>query len=199
MSVYSRIFAATTKRFSSAASSGRGFPQAAWALPGFLGVSWFIWGALDPEIRKSVGLYWDPDAVLNRVEAERTQRLEAREAAKAASKPAAPEPEEEEEDEEEAVTVKDIEAAVSAAVEQVEVEVIIDSTDDDDDDDEEEEEEEKPKPKKKKIDFSKLTPEEKWQYFAENSINPGDDVSTCYERYFTLRIWYTDINLFLPG
>ena len=190
MGVYSRIFAATSSRWTSAASSaGRKFPpQALWALPGFVGFSWFIWGALSVEIKQSVGLYWDPDAIINKVEADRAKRMEEREALKAASKPAAAEPdeEEEEEEEEEVVTAKDIEDAVQSAVNMAaavstEVEVELDSTNDDDDDEEEdkgeeeEEEEEEEKPKKPKVDFNSLSSEEKWEYFSDKAINPGDD------------------------
>jgi hypothetical protein len=191
MSIYSRIFAATSRRLTSAAISGQKLPpQALWAFPGFVGFTWFIWGALTDDIKQSVGLYYDPDAVMKRVEAERAQRLEAREKLKAASKPKKAEKEEEEEDEEEEdseeeeVTAKDIEAAVNKAVA-----AASDDDDDDDDDDadageakednaegeDEEEEEEEEKPKKPKVDVGKLTLEEKWEYFAENSINPGDD------------------------
>ena len=83
--VYSRIFAATSSRWTSAASTAAGRqvpPQAMWAVPGFLGFSWFIWGALSDEIKQSVGLYWDPNVIINKVEADRAKRMEARETVK---------------------------------------------------------------------------------------------------------------------
>ena len=74
--IYSKIFAETSRRF-----AGSSFkvnpPLALWAFPGFVGFSWFIWGALTEDIKSSVGLYWDPDRVLKRVEAEREQRIKA--------------------------------------------------------------------------------------------------------------------------
>ena len=86
MAIYSRIFASTSGRFASAATTGRQYPpQLFWTLPGFVGFSWFIWGGLTDEIRQSVGLYWDPDAVNKRVEAEREQRLAAKEVAKSSN------------------------------------------------------------------------------------------------------------------
>jgi hypothetical protein len=189
MSVYSRIFAATSKKWISSGASGRSIPaQALWAFPGLLGASWFIWGALSEDIQSSVGLYWDPDVIINKVEAEREHRMEAREAAKASSKPAAaasePEEEDEEEEEEEAVTVKDIEEAVNAAVE--ESGGFEDNAEGGDDDDameeeeekeEEEEEEEKPKPKRKK--FSELSQVERWDRFMAGAMEPGE-VSLVY-------------------
>ena len=45
---------------------------------------------------------------------------------------------------------------------------------------EQEEEEEAPKPKKEKVNFDELSLEEKWQFFSDKSINPGDDVSFCF-------------------
>ena len=203
MSVYSRIFATTTKKFTSAISSGRGkiSPELYWVGPGLLGFSWFIWGALTQDIKQSVGLYWDPDAVINRVEAERIQRMEAKEAAKAALKPAKAEEEEEEEEEEEAaagggggdddddddddakgVTNDSIMEAINKAAAVDTSPVTVDSTDDDDDDDddaEEEEEEEEEAPKKPKVDVASLSPQEKWDYFADRAVEPGD-VSLCW-------------------
>lgn len=172
MSIYSRIFAKTSQRFASAAISGRSVPpHFVWGAPGFVAFTWFIWGALNDDIKESVGLYWDPDAAINRVEAEYLKRMEAREALKAASSPSKDDDEEEEEDE--GVTAEDIEEAVNAAIEQ--------SGGDDDEDEpapeeeEEEEEEEAPKPKKKKVDASTLTKEEKWDMFTEKAISPGED------------------------
>ena len=118
-----------------------------------VGLTWFAWAAIDPEYRQAVGMYYDPDAVVNRVEAERVQRIEAKEAAKNAGKPAAPEEDEEEEEEEEVVTAQDIEDAVNAAVEQSEESD--DAGDEEEEEEkgeeEEEEEEEEPKPKKEKV------------------------------------------------
>ena len=179
MSIYSRIFANTSKRFASATISGRKIPpHGVWGIPGAVVCTWFIWGALTDDIKQSVGLYWDPDAEVDRVEAERFERLEAKEALKAAKNPSAEDEEDEEEDE--GVTAEDIEEAVNAAIEQ--------SGDAEEEEDEEfapepegeeEEEEEEEKPKKKKVDPSTLTQEERWEYFNEKAINPGeDDVST---------------------
>jgi hypothetical protein len=94
-------------------------PQVLWAVPGFIGATWFIWHAfLSDKIQQSVGLHCDPDASLNKVEPECTQRLEAKEALnnpKASGEEE--EQEEEDEEEEEAVTHKDVAVAVSKAVE----------------------------------------------------------------------------------
>jgi hypothetical protein len=171
MSVYSRIFATTSKRLTSAAASGGGIPPLAfWAAPGAVAFTWFIWGALTDEIKQSVGLYYDPDAIIKRVEMERTQRLEAKGLLKAASKSQKDEEEEDEEDEdeEEEVTAETIEAAVNKAVKASE-----DADEEEEEEDEEGEEEEKPK--KPKVDFNKLTKEEKWEHFAEKSVVPGED------------------------
>ena len=67
MSVYSRIFAATSQRLQASRRMMPNVPKevAIWAFPGFLGASWFLWGALTEDIKRSVGLYWDPDATLN--------------------------------------------------------------------------------------------------------------------------------------
>ena len=176
MSVYSRIFATTSKRLTSAASSGGGIPPLAfWAAPGAVAFTWFIWGALTDEIKQSVGLYYDPDAIIKRVEMERTQRLEAKGLLKAASKSQKDEEEEDaededEEEEEEEVTAETIEAAVNKAVKASE-----DADEEEEEEGEEEEEEEEEKPKKPKVDFNKLTKEEKWEHFAEQSVVPGED------------------------
>jgi hypothetical protein len=132
MSVYSRIFTATSRRLTSSVSTGYR-PQVLWAVPGFIGATWFIWAALSDDIQASVGLYYDPDALLNKVEAERTLRLEAKELALNGPKASGDEEEQGEEDEEEeAVTHEDIAAAVSKAVELSGGE---DDDDDEDDDD----------------------------------------------------------------
>ena len=201
MSIYSRIFAATSKRLTTAVISGQKLPpQALWAFPGFVGFTWFIWGALTDDIKQSVGLYYDPDAVMKRVEAERAQRLEAREKLKAATKPkkddADEDEEEENEDEDEEVTAKDIEAAVNKAVaaasdddddddgdDEGEGEEKEETADADKEDDEEEEEEEEEKPKKPKVDLGKMTLQEKWDYFAESSVIPGDDDVSVFILY----------------
>jgi hypothetical protein len=143
--------------------------------------TWFIFGALTDDIKQSVGLYWDPEADVNKVEMERANRLEAR----AALKPKKPskdddedDEEEEEEEEEEEVTAETVAAAVAKVVE-----AAGDDDDEDDDDavppseedEEEEEEEEEPKPKKVKVDVDSLSPEGKWDFFASKMIEPGDD------------------------
>jgi hypothetical protein len=193
MSVYQKIFSTTSKRFANSSlisKSALSPERALWAFPAGLAFTWFVWGALTDEIKQSVGLYWDPDAEINRVEMEREKRLEAREALKAASKPAKAadddEEEDEEEEEEEEVTAETISAAVAKAVEAAGGEEDDDDDDDDDavpstedsgddDDADEEEEEEEEKPKKVKVDVEKLSDTEKWDYFASKSIEPGDD------------------------
>jgi NACalpha-BTF3-like transcription factor len=189
MSVYSRIFAATSKKWVSSGASGRSIPpQAFWAFPGLLGASWFIWDALNEDIKRSVGLYWDPDVILNTVEAEREQRMAAKEAVKAAGKPAAAseaeEEDEEEEEEEEAVTVKDIEEAVSAAIEEsggVEeaVGAAMEESGGDDDDDDDDDAGEVSKPKEKKVKYDDLSQVEKWDRFMSSAMEPGE-VSLAY-------------------
>lgn len=153
---------------------------ALWAVPAGITLTWFIWDALNDDIKQSVGLYYDPDAVMKRVEMERTQRLEAKEALKAASKPAKEdEDDDEDEDEEEEVTAETIEAVVNKAIgavgddddEEEEEDEDAPSAGDDDDDEEEEEE----KPKAPKVDFDSLSTEEKWEYFAERAVIPGED------------------------
>jgi hypothetical protein len=165
-----------------------------WAFPAGLAATWFIFGALTDEIKQSLGLYWDPDAEINKVEMERAKRLEAREALKAASKPAKgddDDDEEEDEDasedeeEEEEVTAESISAAVAKAVEasgddddeEEEEDAPVPSSEgnDEEEEDEEEEEEEEEKPKKPKVDVTKLSQEGKWDYFAEKSVEPGED------------------------
>jgi hypothetical protein len=192
MSIYSRIFAATSKRLTSAAARGQRIPpEAFWAFPGLVGASWFMWGALTDDIKQSVGLYYDPDIVLKRVEAEREARLEAKEQLKAAASGGSKteeEDEEAEEDEEEEVTAKDIEEAVNKAVEAAEgaddeeedapdadADAGADADADGAEEDEEEEEEEEEAPKKPKVDFNSLSTEQKWDYFAERAVIPGDD------------------------
>jgi hypothetical protein len=170
-----------------------------WAFPAGLAATWFIWGALTDEIKQSVGLYWDPEAEINKVEMERAKRLEAREALKAASKPAKGDDDDDEdedasedEEEEEEVTAESISAAVAKAVEasgdddeEEEEDAPVPSSEGDDEEEEDEEEEEEEKPKKPKVDVTKLSQEGKWDYFAEKSVEPGeddedeDDVSFC--------------------
>mmetsp|Transcript_28391 Transcript_28391/g.79859 ORF Transcript_28391/g.79859 Transcript_28391/m.79859 type:complete len:91 (-) Transcript_28391:1081-1353(-) len=85
--VYGRIYSSTSHRLTSSITKGSNVPpQALWAFPGFVGFTWFIWEALTDDIKQSVGLWWDPDAIVNRVEAEKQERLAAREAAKLAAK-----------------------------------------------------------------------------------------------------------------
>jgi hypothetical protein len=62
---------------------------------------WFIWGALTDEIKQSVGLYYDPDAVIKRVEMERTKRLEAKGPLKKESQPSKDDDDDDDDDEEE--------------------------------------------------------------------------------------------------
>jgi hypothetical protein len=173
MSVYARIFAATSKRLASAGQSGKTIsPLTAWAFPGFVFGTWMIWGALSDDIKMSIGLYYDPDVVINRVQAEKDQRMAARAKSTDSSGKAEPaeEPEEEEEEaeeEEEQVTHEDIVAAVEDAVEQ---------SGGGDDEEEEEEEEEAPKLKAPRKKVEDMTNEEMWEYFAEKTI-VGSDVS----------------------
>jgi hypothetical protein len=198
MSVYSRIFLATSRRLTSSVSTGYR-PQVIWALPGFIGATWFLWGALSPDIQGSVGLYYDPDALLNKVEAERTQRLEAKEASKAgggadgekAGEDGEEEEEDAEEEDEEAVTHEDIAAAVSKAVEQSGGDDEDEEEDDEDaapatapgpaeeeetedEKEDEEEEEEEEAPKKKKVKLADLTLEERYDHFAASATTPGE-------------------------
>ena len=178
--VYGRIFAATSKRMASAGRAGAPpvSPLALWAVPGGVFATWMIWEALSQDIKESVGLYIDPDRVVNRVQAEKDQRLAVREAAKAPppsavkADPVVVE-EEEEEEEEEVVSHEEIAATVQAVVEQ--------SGGDDDNDDSEEEEEEAPKPKKIKKKAEDMTNEEMWESFNESAMvatDDDDDVST---------------------
>lgn len=166
-------------------------PQLLWAVPGGVFATWFIWGALTDDIKESLGFRYDPDAVVNRVEAEKIERLAARSAAKAASKPPKVVDDEEEEagddDDDDDVTAESISAAVAKAVE-------ASGGDDDDEEDsegeeeEEEEEEPKPKKKKKKVKVEELSSTELWDHIASTFIEPGedeedddddDDVSSC--------------------
>ena len=207
MSVYSRIYAATSRHLVTAVKSGRRIPPVAfWIPPALVASTWFIWGALTDDIKMSFGLYYDPDIIIKRVEAEREERLVAKAELKAASKTTSKETdndddddeeEDEEEEEEEEVTAETIEAAVNKAVEAAsgsgddanEDENEDNENDSDaDDDDEEEEEEEEEKPKKEKVNFKKLSLQEKWEYFAERAVVPGEDdeeVSTRIQN----RIW----------
>ena len=121
MSIYQKIFSTTTKRALNStgliSKSALSPERALWAVPALTAFTWFIFGALTDDIKQSMGLYWDPDAEINRVEAERAKRLEAREALKAASKPAKEDDDEEEDDEEDEVTAETVSAAISKAVE----------------------------------------------------------------------------------
>ena len=188
MSIYQKIFAATSRRaatsaaFSTKTAMSRA-PQALWAVPAGVAATWFIFGALTDEIKQSVGLYYDPLTDVNRVEMERVKRMEAREAEKAVKAAAKGGDDDEDDDDED----DEISAAVSKAVASA-------MTDDDDDDDEdevsqeeesaaviatssdeeEEEEEEAPsKPKEKAVEDMSL--EERWDDFLAKSINPGED------------------------
>lgn len=148
-----------------------------WTIAG-VAFTWFIFGALTDDIKQSLGLYWDPDAVVNKVEMERTKRLEAREALKPEKAAKDDDDEEEndddEEEDEEEVTAETVAAAVAKAVE-----AAGDDDEDDDDgeapDDEDEEEEEAPKPKKTKVDVDTLSDTEKWDYYASKMVEPGED------------------------
>ena len=173
--IYGRIFAATSKRMAAAGQKGAPpiSPLALWAVPGGVFATWLIWEALTDDIKASVGLYIDPDRVVNRVQAEKDKRLAAREAAKAPSAsaakatPVAVEEEEEEEDaEEEAVSHEEIVATVQAVVEQ---------SGGDDEDDDEEEEEAPPKKKKIKKKPEEMTNEEMWESFNESAMVGSDD------------------------
>jgi hypothetical protein len=183
MSIYQKIFATTSRRFASSGLISKQMlspERLLWAFPAGLAATWFIWGALTDDIKQSVGLYWDPEADMNKVEMERAKRMEAKAALKAASRPAKSDdddedddeeedvPPAEEDEEEEEVTAEDISAAVAKAVE-------ASGDDEEEEEEEEDEEEEEEKPKKPKVDVSKLSSEEKWDYFAEISIVPGED------------------------
>ena len=156
--------------------------QALWAVPGLVFGTWFLWGALTKDIKEMVGLYYDPDALLNRVEAERVARLQAKAQAKSASSSKADEEEEDEEEEEEEVTHEDIQEAVekavqaAEAVEEEEEEAPAPAPvveEEEEAEEEEEEEEETPKVPRKKLED--MTMEEKYDFFAEKAIVPGDD------------------------
>jgi hypothetical protein len=153
--------------------------------PAGVAFTWFIFDALSDDIKKSVGLYWDPDAELNRVEMERAKRLEARAALKQ-KKPVKDVDDEEEEDnddreeEEDEATAETVAAAVAKAVEAA------DDDDDEEEDDagpatesndegEDEEEESAEKSKKPKVDFNSLSNEEKWDFLAFKFVEPGED------------------------
>jgi len=197
MSVYQKIFAATSRRAaaSSAITSQKLFtkaPQALWAIPAGTAATWFIFGALTDEIKQSVGLYYDPHFDVNRVEMERATRIEAKEAekaVKAAAKGGNDDDEDEDEDDEE-----EEDDAVSAAVSKAVASAMTDDDDDDDDDEEEEatgaasspdvddeeeeeeEEEESPKaPKKPKIKLEDMSLEDRWDDFLDKAIKPGED------------------------
>ena len=189
MSIYSRIFRQTSQKLM---SSGMAVPkqQALWAVPGLVFGTWFLWGALTKDIKEMVGLYYDPDALLNKVEAERVARLQAKAQAKSSASSgskADDEEEDEEEEEEEEVTHEDIqeavEKAVQAAEEVEEEEAPVEEEEaaapapveeeEEEAEEEEEEEEETPKVPRKKLED--MTMEEKYDFFAEKAIVPGDD------------------------
>jgi hypothetical protein len=143
--------------------------------------TWFIFGALTDDIKQSVGLYWDPDAEVNKVEMERAKRLEARAALKP-KKPAKDDDDDEGEDDdddgEEEVTAETVAAAVAKAVEAGDDDEEEDAKESDDDDGEEEEEEEEvEEPKKPKVNYDSLSTEGKWDFLADKFVEPGDDVS----------------------
>merc|ERR1712238_18962 len=91
--VYHKIFQAKTRR--AGQSSAINIPKAVerksqaemafWALPAGLAASWFIWGALTPDIKEMVGFTpIDYNYDINRVEMEFLKRIDGRAALKAA-------------------------------------------------------------------------------------------------------------------
>ena len=201
MSVYQKIFAATSRRAaaSSAITSQKLFakaPQALWAIPAGTAATWFIFGALTDEIKQSVGLYYDPHTDVKIVEMERAKRIEAKEAEKAAKVAAKGGNDDDEDEDEDGEEEED--DAVSAAVSKAVASAMTDDDDDDDDEEvseeeeataaaasspdvdddeeEEEEEEESPKaPKKPKIKPEDMSLEDRWDDFLDKAIKPGED------------------------
>ena len=68
-----------------------------WTFPGLVTLGWVLWPCIDYEYKMELGLVPDPEAAINRVQAEKDQRL----AAKMKSQPAVSSKKEEEEVEEE--------------------------------------------------------------------------------------------------
>ncbi|OEU10760.1 hypothetical protein FRACYDRAFT_246627 [Fragilariopsis cylindrus CCMP1102] len=186
MSVYQKIFQATSRRAAQASafsvsSLRTNQPLALWAIPAGVGATWFLWGALTDELKEGIfGLTYDYDYDVNKVEMERTQRMDARIAIRAAKDKLNGGDDDDEDDDEEGGGGDDdddddddsdgdaISAAVSKAVagEDADEEETVDVVEEEDADDDDEEEE-APKPKKKKAED--MTDEEKWDYYAERA------------------------------
>ena len=91
--------------------------QAFWAFPLLLGAGWVLWPALDYEWKMELGLAPDPEAVVNRVQLEKEQRLAAKmKAAGGGGGAQAAAEEEEEEEEEEAAAAEEEEEEEAAPV-----------------------------------------------------------------------------------
>jgi len=142
-----------------------------WAFPALVGAGWVIWPAIDYEWKMEMGWAPDPEATINRVQAEKEQRY----ALKAKSKPA------EEEEEEEAAAAAEEEEAPAAEEEEEEEEseeaaapmdfedvpAMEDGDEEEEEKEEEEEAEEAPVPPlylPTKAD--KLTPQDVWDNFT---------------------------------
>jgi len=150
-----------------------------WAFPAAVGAGWLLWPALDYEWKMEMGLAPDPEAVINRVQAEKDQRL----ALKMKDKPAVVEDDEEEEEEEEAAPEEEEEEEEAApaqdeAEDEEDVPAMEDGDDEDvggeagggDDDEDEESEEAPPPPLYLPTKKDKLAPKDVWDNFTLKAL-----------------------------
>ena len=152
--------------------------QAFWAFPLLLGAGWVLWPALDYEWKMELGLAPDPEAVVNRVQLEKEQRLAAKmKAGGGGGGGAQAAAEEEEEEEEEAAAAEEEEeeaAPVAAADEQEEEDVPAmedgdaeeESSSEEEESEEEEAEEAPVPPLYLPTKADKLSPQDVWDNFT---------------------------------
>lgn len=167
-----------------------------WTFPGLVTLGWILWPCIDYEYKMEMGWAPDPEAAINRVQAEKDQRL----AAKMKLKPAVSSKEEEEEAEEEAA--EEEEAAAEEEEEETsgggggedagddeDVPAAEDGDDEDEgesggvDEDEEESEEAPPPPLYLPTKAEKLSTKDVWDNFTLKAVN-----MVCVRHKFSLLV-----------
>ena len=152
-----------------------------WTFPGLVTLGWVLWPCIDYEYKMEMGWVPDPEAAINRVQAEKDQRL----AAKMKLKPAVSSKQEEEEEEEEAAeeetASEEEEEETSGGGDDAggdeDVPAAEDGDDDDegesggDDEDEEESEETPPPPLYLPTKAEKLSTKDVWDNFTLKAVN----------------------------
>jgi hypothetical protein len=154
-------------------SKGGVMDRAVWALPGLTLVGWILWPALDAEWMIGMGLFDDPMAGNNMVQAAKDVRMAAKGPIGGAA--AAEEEEEEEEAEEEA------EEEEAAAEEEEEEEAAADEEEEEEKEEEAEEEDDEDeakiviKPLYLPTKAAKLNKEDMWDNFTIKAVRMSDD------------------------